>query len=99
MIAYKSNYDGYDETYKRFKDDYLRYQDIFYNPDYYDEYKIYKAETSLYCICPTKDRELIWKGNIDIVDPSSVDKTVSDYTRLLVVAMEELQILPKINTN
>ena len=72
-IAYKSNYDGFDETYRRFKEDYLRYQDSFYNPDYYDEYTIYHAESSMYCICPTEERELIWKGYINITDPREVN--------------------------
>lgn len=92
-IAYKTNYDGYDETYKRFKEDYLRYQDVFYNPDYYDEYTIYHAETSMYCICPTKERELIWKGYINITDPRQISKTVDQYVNLVIVALDELNLL------
>jgi hypothetical protein len=92
-IAYKSNYDGFDETYKRFKEDYLRYQDSFYNPDYYDEYTIYHAETSMYCICPTKERELLWKGYIDITDPREIGKTVNEYVNLVVLALEELNLI------
>jgi len=96
-IAYKKNYDGYDETYRKFEEDYLMYQDIFYNPDYYEEYTVYHAETSMYCICPTKDRELIWKGFIDITDPQSIDETVNDYVRLVIVVLEEQQLInPKI---
>jgi len=96
-IAYKKNYDGYDETYKKFKDEYLMYQDIYYNPDYYNEYSVYHAETSMYCICPAKDRELIWKGYIDIVDPQSIDETVNDYVKLVIVVLEEQDLIgPKI---
>lgn len=92
-IAYKKNYDGYDETYRKFTEEYLMYQDIFYNPGYYDEYKVYHAETSMYCICPTKDRELIWKGYIDIIDPQSIEETVNDYVRLAIVVLEEQQLI------
>ena len=96
-IAYKKNYSGYDETYKKFKEDFLRYQDAYYNPDYYDEYTVFHAETSMYCICPTKERELIWKGYIDIVDPQSIDETINDYVRLVIVVLEEQQLIePKI---
>lgn len=99
-IMYKENFDDYDRTYKNFKEDYLMYQDAFYNPDYYYEYSIYHSVTSLYCICPTKDRELIWKGYIDITDPQSVKEIVNDYTRLIVVALEEqLLINPKTEIN
>lgn len=92
-IAYKGNYDGFDETYRRFKEDYLRYQDSFYNPDYYDEYTIYHAETSMYCICPTKERELLWKGYIDITDPREITKTVNNYVDLVVLALDELNLI------
>lgn len=92
-ITYKEGYDDYDSTYRRFKEDYLRYQDAFYNPDYYEEYTVYHTETSMYCICPTKDRELIWKGYIDIMDPQSINETVNDYVRLVVVVLEEQQLI------
>ncbi len=87
-IAYTKNFDVYDETFIKFKEDYLRYQDIFYNPDYYQEYTVYNAETSMFCICPTKDRELLWKGSINIVDPQSINKTVKDYIELIVGTLE-----------
>nr|WP_321230028.1 hypothetical protein [uncultured Psychroserpens sp.] len=86
---YRRDYKNYDETYRRFKDEYLKYQDISHNPDYYKEFQIYKAETTMYCICPTKDRELIWKGYINITDPRSIEKTVTDYVKLVIVVLEE----------
>ncbi|MBO3115976.1 hypothetical protein J4050_04415 [Winogradskyella sp. DF17] len=97
-IAYKTNYDGFDETYKRFKEDYLRYQDAFYNPDYYEQYTIYHAETAMYCICPAEKRELIWKGYINITDPRVVSETVDQYVNLVIVALEELNLLEPIAT-
>ncbi|WP_439152311.1 hypothetical protein [Winogradskyella sp.] len=92
-IAYTKNFDVYDETFVRFKEDYLRYQDVFYNPDYYEEYTIYHAETGMYCICPTKDRELIWKGYVDIVDPQSIESSASDYVELIIAVLEEQQLV------
>ena len=92
-IAYKNNYGDYDETHRRFKEDFLMYQDIFYNPDYYNEYKVYHTESSLYCLCPTKDRELIWKGYIDITDPQNINETVTDYVKLVTIVLEEQGLL------
>lgn len=80
----------------RFKDDYYKHQEIFYNPEYYKKFDIYHAETSLYCICPVKERELMWKGSIDIIDPSSTEETVNDYVNLLIFALEEENVLKKI---
>lgn len=92
-VAYKKNYYDYDQTYRKFRDDYLMYQDIYYNPEYYDEYKVYHAETSLYCICATKDRELIWKGYINITDPTSINETVDDYVNLMMLVLEEEKLI------
>ena len=82
-----------DEYYGNFHDDYLGHQGIYYDPDYYDEYKVYHSETSLYCICVGKERELIWRGAIDITDPININKTVDDYIRLIVLALEEQNII------
>ena len=87
------SYKDIDNTYKKFRDEYLSYQDIFYNPKYYEKFNTYHAETSLYCICATKERELIWKGYIDVFDPENVNKTVKDYINLVVFALEEQQLI------
>lgn len=99
-IQYKENYHNYDETYRKFTEEYLMYQDIYYNPEYYDAYTVYHSETSMYCICPTKDRELLWKGYIDIVDPTSIDASVTDYVNLAIAVLEEEQLIkPKTGGN
>lgn len=76
-----------------FKEDYLRDQPIYYDPEYYESYTIYHAETSLYCICEGKERSLIWRGRIDILDPNDIAKTVDDYVKLVVLAMEEQDLI------
>lgn len=86
-IAEWNNYRG------RFRDDYLGHQGIYYDADYYDKFTVYHAETSLYCICEGKERALIWRGSIDITDPKNIEKTVDDYVKLVVVAMEEQDLI------
>ncbi len=76
-----------------FRDDYLEHQPIYYEEGYYDEFTIYQAETSLYCICVGKERELIWRGNIDVMDPKNMDKSIKDYIKLVVFALEEQDII------
>ena len=92
-IQYKENYQGYDETYRKFSNEDLMYQDIYYNPDYYESYSVYHSETSMYCICPTKDRELIWKGYIDIIDPTSIEVSVTDYVYMAIAVLEHEQLI------
>ncbi|WP_400073785.1 hypothetical protein [Zobellia russellii] len=86
-ISKLDNYKG------RFNDDYLENQDISYDDNYYDDFNIYHAETTLYCICEGKDRSMIWRGSIDISDPKNIEKAVDDYIQLVVTAMEEQDLI------
>jgi hypothetical protein len=90
LVESISELDDHNST---FREDYLTHQNIYYDADYYEEYRIYHAETSLYCICVDKDRSLIWRGSIDILDPIDVKKTVNDYIKLVVLAMEEQDLI------
>ena len=82
-----------DNYYGRFSDDYLTHQDIYYDDEYYEEFTVYHAETSLYCICVGKERSLIWRCAIDVTDPASIRKTVDDYVELVVLAMTEQDLI------
>ncbi len=83
----------FDSNTWRFRDDYLSNQRIYYDRDYYDEFKVYHAETSLYCICVGKERELIWRGAIDITDPKNISKSIDEYIKLVVIALQEQDII------
>lgn len=96
-IAYSRDFDSYDEIHKKFREDYVQNQGIYNNPDYYHEYTVYHAETSMYCICPTEDKELIWKGYVDIIDPQSVEETVDDYAKLITLVLEEQHLIGPLN--
>lgn len=90
---FRRSIDNLDRYYGGFEDDYLSNQNIYYDPEYYDDFTIYHAETSLYCICEGKERELIWRGSIDITDPIDVKKTINDYVKLVIMAMEEQDLI------
>jgi len=79
--------------YGEFSEDYRGHQSIYYDPTYYDSYNIYHAETALYCICIDKERELIWRGNIDIKDPINIEKTMDDYIKIIVAALEKQDLV------
>ncbi|WP_299535921.1 hypothetical protein [Ulvibacterium sp.] len=84
---------GMNQLFQTFSDDYKGHQDIYYDEDYYDGFTVYHAETSLFCICVDKEMELIWRGAIDITDPSNIEKTIDDYIKLVVLAMEEQDLI------
>lgn len=91
--TFRKNISEVDGIYGRFRDDYLQHQDIYYRDNYYDDLVVYHAETSLYCICVGKERQLIWRGTIDITDPQDITKTIDDYIKLIVLALEEQDII------
>jgi hypothetical protein len=76
-----------------FGDYYYNNQHVFYKEYNRDSYKIYHTETALYCVCPGKNRELIWQGSIDIVDPQKLERSVSDYVKVLTNELKEQKLL------
>ncbi|MGK0427225.1 MAG: hypothetical protein ACJAUR_001335 [Ulvibacter sp.] len=74
-------------------DYYYDNQHVFYKEYNRDSYKIYHTESALYCICPGKGRELIWKGTIDIVAPLKLERSVSDYVKVLTKKLKEQKLL------
>ncbi|MEY8019812.1 hypothetical protein AB8P51_03205 [Muriicola sp. SD30] len=77
-----------DRNNARFKEDYLGHQNIYYEDEYYQRFTVYFVETSLYCICVDKERELIWRGVLEVPDPIEAEKTIREYTEIVVSAME-----------
>ncbi len=77
----------------RFKDDYLNHQNIYYEDDYYDKFTVYLVESSLYCICVVKERELIWRGVLEIPDPIEEESTIEEYIDLVVSAMKDQELI------
>jgi hypothetical protein len=80
-----------ENTFASFRDYYYENQDIYQRE--LESYKIYHTETRLYCICPHRKRELIWRGEIDVVAPYEVRRSLSDYIRTLRGIFEEQQLL------
>ncbi len=81
------------EAFLGFKEDYFESQDSYRTENTFEAYKLYHAETNLYCICPDKARELIWSGNIDIVESQNRKRSVKDYVKTLVSTLEDKQLL------
>jgi hypothetical protein len=82
-----------DNYYDGFRDDYLTNQRFYNNRDRSNEFKVYHVETSLYCICIDKDRELVWRGSVEVEDPSDIMGAIEDYIGLVVATMEDQDII------
>ncbi|NJB70371.1 hypothetical protein GGR42_000833 [Saonia flava] len=86
--AYNRGYYSYGNHYVRFGRYYYRYQDIYYNPGYYDDYKIYHVETSIYGFDVDENKSLIWVGSFDITNPQAMGTTIDDYVKKIVLQLE-----------
>lgn len=89
----RENMNKIDALFSRFSSDYLEHQNLYYSPEPFKSYTIYHAETSLYCICVDKERELIWKGNVDITQPKDKDTAIAAYIKLMTDAMKEEEVI------
>ncbi len=85
-------YRNFEKNYQTFKDYYYGNQHLYFKGQE-ESYQVYTTETSLYCICPGKERELMWRGEIEIVDAHKVDKNINDYIKTLLKALENNHLL------
>ena len=83
---------GFVNDFQNFKDYYRTNQDL-YRKNQTQSYTIYHTETTVFCICPGKERELLWRGNIDVVDPYNRERNVNEYVRILLKNLEEKELV------
>lgn len=93
MDTFKKKTSDLNRFYGTFRQDYINHQIVFTEADYNDRSQIYYTETSLYCICPGKEMELIWRGSMQVTNPMDIEKTVDDYVKVVVKAMENQDLI------
>ena len=90
--------DGIPQNYfylRRFGRHYYLFQDIYFEPGYYNKYKIYHIETTIYNIKKDANKSLVWVGSYDLVDPYDVSKSVNHYVKVVTQSLEEVTIIPR----
>ena len=94
--------EGFPNTYfylRRFGRHYYLYQDIYFEPGYYNKYNVYHIETSIYNIKADASKSLIWVGSYDIVNPENITKTVNRYVKAVTQSLETENLIPKKNSS
>ena len=86
---------GYNWWY-RFGPYFYRFQDIYYTPDYYEDYKVFHIETSIYNISGDEDKSLVWVGTFNIVDPVNITSTVKNYVARIIGQLERENLIKKL---
>jgi|LGOV01.1.fsa_nt_gb hypothetical protein len=82
-----------DYHWRRFGRYYYHYQDVYFNPGYYQNYNIYNIESSLYDFT-SKDKVLVWVASYSITDPTGIDKTVKEYVGAMIKGLEKENLIP-----
>jgi hypothetical protein len=80
---------------QRFGRYYYLYQDVYFEPGYYNNYKVYHIESSLYNIRIDNDKSLVWVASYNIVDPNNINSTVKEYVKSIIQALEQESLIPK----
>jgi len=95
-INYPSGY--YSSRYRltRFGNYYLRFQDVYYTPEYYEPYNVYNVETSIYYINKEDNKSLVWVGSLKLVDPKTIKSTVKNYVVKIIKQLERENLINKL---
>ncbi len=91
-VSLVESYREFAKTYESFQQFYYNNQNI-YMKEQTQNYMVYNTETSLFCICPGKERELIWSGQIDLTGTENIHKSIHDYIKTLFKALDESHVL------
>ncbi|NNE32212.1 MAG: hypothetical protein HKN40_07575 [Winogradskyella sp.] len=76
-----------------FKRYYYLSQDVNFAKGYYNQYKIYHIETSLYNLKANNDKSLVWVASYDMVDPRKLNATVTNYVKAIIKSLKEHQLI------
>lgn len=81
------------ESYEQFNEDYILHQGVYYDRAYYELATDYYVETSVYCICEGKERNLISRSVVLISEPRNTDRAVKEFIDLITEDLTNQQVL------
>ncbi|MFD1096298.1 hypothetical protein [Salegentibacter chungangensis] len=77
-----------------FSRDYYQNQALYLDePD--NTKKIYITETALYRLSRNKNKEVIWRARIDLINPKIIDNSINEYIDILISALGTEDLLNK----
>ncbi|CAM3373401.1 hypothetical protein [Aequorivita lipolytica] len=91
-VTIVQSYRNITKSFESFSDYYSENRAV-YDNQHNEDYPVYNTETSLYCLCPGKERDLIWRGKIDILNPPEAASTIRDYVKTIVLTLKKNKLL------
>lgn len=92
-VTLVQSYRNLNRTFKDFGSDYYSSQDLYTHEDQQEKYVVYHAQSVLYCICPDKEQQVIWRASIDVTKLDSDKKAIKEYIKMLLCTLEEQNLL------
>lgn len=95
-IPFKGNIFSNENNLQGFENYYFLNQDIYQDTGYYDKYKVFHIETSLYNIKSKNEKSLVWIAFYDVVNPQKIKTTIKQCNSAILKALEKDDIIPSI---
>ena len=93
-ITYRGELLRNDIRFNRFGPYYYFHQNVYFDDEIYQEYKVYHIEISLYDLTSNTEKSLVWVASYDVIDPKKIKATIKDCVNAIVSSLEEEGILP-----
>jgi len=93
--SYSPNYYSVGYRWSHFGHYYFKFQDVYYNPRYYESYKVYNVETSIYNLNEANGKALVWVGSLNLVNPQTISTTVKEYVAKIIKQLEHENLIGK----
>lgn len=91
-VTLVNSYLNFAKNHQTFEDYYYGNQHVYFK-EQQERYKVYTTETSLFCLCPGKERELLWRGEIEVVDVDKVNRNINAYVNVLFKTLKTNNLL------
>lgn len=72
-------------------------QELYFNRNYDEIYKVYHIEISLYNLSNNSTKSLVWQAYYDIVNPQKVQSAINQIIKAIIQTLEDENLISTIN--
>lgn len=91
-VSIVDSFNAFKKDFETFEEYYFKNQNL-YKKQEKTVYTVYNTETSLFCICPEEERELLWQGIIEVHGSSQPKQTINRYLNTLIQSFNNQNLL------
>lgn len=85
-------YQNFSTNIQTFENYYYTHQDLYFK-EQEERYQVYITETSFYCISSAKEREVLWRGEVEVIDADKVNRNINKYSHILLKGLRDNKLL------